>query len=113
MPHSFGLTHPGLDSANSQDIRRAESWDFPEPLVRMIRFHHEPEKAEEDQDLVSLVHLADALSRWLGIGLGRPGLACRFESTAVKRFHLRPEDLDRIMIELVSRMDETEQCLAA
>jgi putative nucleotidyltransferase with HDIG domain len=91
----------------------AEKWGFPSPLVNMIRYHHQPELAEEDQDLCSLVHLADALSQWLGIGLGRPGLASRFESSAVRRFGLKPEDLDRILIELVGTIDEAERGMAA
>jgi len=103
----LGMEHAELGA------RIAENWGFPETLTRMIRHHHEPEDTEEDNDLCSVVHLADALSHWLGIGLGRPGLACRFESAAVKKFKLRPEDLDRIMIDLLSRMEETEQSLAA
>lgn len=103
----LGMEHAELGA------RIAENWGFPESLVRMIRHHHEPELADVDVDLASMVHLSDALSHWLGIGLGRPGLACRFESAAVKRFKLRPEDLDRVMIELLSRMEETEQALAA
>lgn len=103
----LGIEHAELGA------RIAENWGFPESLVRMIRHHHAPDQAEEDADLCSIVHLADALSHWLGVGLGRPGLANRFESSAVKRFHLQPDDLDRILIELVDRMDQTEQSLAA
>jgi putative nucleotidyltransferase with HDIG domain len=91
----------------------AEKWAFPTPLVNMIRYHHQPEAAEADSDVCSLVHLADALAQWLGVGLGRPGLASRFESSAVRRFGLTPEDLDRILIELVEKMQQTEQSLAA
>jgi putative nucleotidyltransferase with HDIG domain len=91
----------------------AEKWGFPEPLVRVIRHHHQPEGADGDVDLCSIVHLADALSHWLGIGLGRPGLANRFESSAVKMLHLGAADLDRILIDLVEKMNETERSLAA
>jgi len=103
----LGMDHADLGS------RIAESWSFPPPLLAMIRHHHRPDEAPEDADLCSLVHLADALSHWLGIGLGRPGLAVRFESSAVRRFGLGPDDLDRTMIALVEQMEETLLSLAA
>ena len=103
----LGVGHAELGS------RIAATWDFPESLLSMIRHHHQPEEAGEDSDICSLVHLADALSHWLGIGLGRPGLAVRFESSAVRRFGLKPDDLDRVMIELVEEMEETERSLVA
>lgn len=103
----LGIEHAELGA------RIAESWGFPAPLLAAIRHHHDPESAGEEVDLCSLVHLADALAHWLGVGLGRPGLAVRFESSAVRHFGLRPDDLDRVMIELVERMEETEQSLAA
>ncbi len=103
----LGIEHAELGA------RIADSWEFPESLVQMIRHHHNPEEATEYEDLVSIVHLADALSHWLGVGLGRPGLAFRFDSAAVRRFDLKPEDLDRILIELVENLDSTERSLAA
>jgi putative nucleotidyltransferase with HDIG domain len=103
----LGIEHAELGS------HMAERWGFPESLVRMIGHHHHPDECAEEVDLCSMVHLADALSHWLGIGLGRPGLAVRFDSSAVRRFGFKPEDLDRIMIELVETLEETEQRLVA
>jgi putative nucleotidyltransferase with HDIG domain len=103
----LGTEHAELGS------QMAQRWGFPEPLVRMIGHHHDPEGCQEEIELCSIVHLADALSHWLGIGLGRPGLAVRFDSAAVRRFGFKPEDLDRIMIELVETLEQTEQRLAA
>ena len=103
----LGIGHPDLGA------RIAAAWDFPEPLLAMIRHHHQPEASENESEICSLVHLADALSHWLGIGLGRPGLAVRFESSAVRKFGLKPDDLDRVMIELVEKMEQTERTLVA
>jgi putative nucleotidyltransferase with HDIG domain len=104
---ALGIEHAELGA------RIAENWGFPASLVRMIRFHHNPDMADEDQDLCSLIHLSNALAQWLGLGLGRPGLASRFESSAVHRFNLTPADLDRILLELVEKLDETQSSLAA
>jgi putative nucleotidyltransferase with HDIG domain len=103
----FGVEHADLGA------RIAEKWGFPEGLVRAMRFHHQPEEADGDGELCALVHLGDSLSHWLGVGLGRPGLANRFAASAVRMFSLQPEDLDRILIELVEKFEETEQSLAA
>jgi putative nucleotidyltransferase with HDIG domain len=103
----FGAEHAEIGA------RIAEHWAFPASLVDMIRWHHQPESSKEHVDACSLVHLADALAHWLGVGLGRPGLAVRFESSAVRRFGLSPEDLDRILIELIEKTQQTEQSLAA
>ncbi len=102
----LGVEHAALGA------RIAEQWSFPAALAAMIRYHHEPHEATSFQDLCALVHLGDALAHWLGIGLGRPGLANRFESSAVRRFGLQPEDLDRILIDLVEKMEQTERALA-
>ncbi len=103
----FGVEHAEIGA------RIAEHWAFPPSLVEMIRWHHQPDGSSDHLDACCLVHLADALAHWLGVGLGRPGLAVRFESSSVRRFGLGPEDLDRILIELVEKTQQTEQSLAA
>jgi HD-like signal output (HDOD) protein len=37
----------------------AERWNLPDHLVEAIRLHHQPGKAGENKDLVSLIHCAD------------------------------------------------------
>jgi len=39
----------------------ARSWSFPESLVEAIRYHHEPENAVQNTELVHIVYLADLL----------------------------------------------------
>ena len=45
---------------------------MPADIARVIRSHHEPEKAEEDRTLIAVVSLADLLCRMSGIGYGYP-----------------------------------------
>ena len=45
--------------------RIAEKWNFPKNLVDVIRYHHSPESApQEEKVLVSLVNLADAMCHY-------------------------------------------------
>lgn len=54
----FGLAHP---EAGAQ---LAQHWDLPDELEECIRFHHEPRYASvEHRQMVSLIHVADVLSR--------------------------------------------------
>ncbi|MGD9161040.1 MAG: HDOD domain-containing protein [Desulfobacteraceae bacterium] len=51
----FGLTHTEAGG------KLAEMWGLPERLIDVIRYHHNPEEAEHDNDLNYLVYLADLL----------------------------------------------------
>lgn len=46
----------------------AESWNFPEPIVRAIGFHHRPSQAKEDVHMAGAIYVADAISYLLGLG---------------------------------------------
>ncbi|HRJ77534.1 MAG TPA: HDOD domain-containing protein [Planctomycetota bacterium] len=49
----------------------AETWQFPDSLVRVIRHFRDPDQCREDRPLLDLVHVASALA-W---ALGHPGAA--------------------------------------
>ena len=46
------------------------SWNLPEEVVAAARWHHRPAEAEEHQQAVDLIHLADALAMRAGWGGG-------------------------------------------
>jgi len=49
----------------------AQRWQFPEPVINAIRFHHDlPEKAPEECAIAAVVHIADYCSRKAKIGDG-------------------------------------------
>lgn len=60
-------------------IRLAEKWSLPSLLALTIGYHHKPgslppETQLEEAKLVSVIHLADLLSRMIGQGSGSDGL---------------------------------------
>lgn len=49
----FGINHIDIGK------RIADSWNFPEPLVDAILYHHTPEKAKSNKELVNIIYIAD------------------------------------------------------
>ncbi|RLB17033.1 MAG: hypothetical protein DRG82_07655 [Deltaproteobacteria bacterium] len=50
----------GIDHAQAGKLLGAK-WDLPRNLIDVIANHHCPEKSEEDEELVTVVHIADLL----------------------------------------------------
>jgi putative nucleotidyltransferase with HDIG domain len=53
----FGIDH------NLAGLHLAESWKLPEVIKDVILFHHNPDKAMKNKDLVHLVYVADAIAQ--------------------------------------------------
>lgn len=103
----LGVEHAELGA------RVAEHWQFPESLCGTIRFHHQPFAAPNGVDLAALVHLGDALTHWLGIGLGGPGLASQFDPRVLDHLGIESGEVDRLLILLSERIDQSNSELAA
>lgn len=74
----FGFDHSEIGA------RVAENWNMPEILVDSIKNHHWPEESKmEDKSLVSIVHLADAMTMMMGVGIGLDGLLYRLSEEAL------------------------------
>lgn len=79
----------------------AERWNLPADLVEAISCHHEPERAEINSKLTSIVHIADAATLQMGMGLGIDGLLYPMSQEAVKTLDLEQKDLEDLMAEIV------------
>lgn len=62
-----------------------EAWHLPEEIIRVVRHHHAPHTVTEAYHAVDAVHLADTISRIVGIGKGADG----------DRYHISRESLVR------------------
>ncbi len=71
-----------------------ESWSFPSNLIEAVRWHHEPDSAENPGTLIDIVHVANVLCLMLGIGAGVEGLHYRPSTTVTKRLGLKPKQLE-------------------
>ncbi|MCF6464009.1 HDOD domain-containing protein [Clostridium sp. Cult1] len=75
----------------------AEKWNFPKDLVETIGLHHIPEKSTIDPELVSIVHISDAITMMMGIGIGADGLKYNFSSFALERLNFNPIDIENLI----------------
>ena len=86
----------GFDHAQVGE-KVAAKWDLPPDLVDAIGHHHTPESSNANIKLVSIVHIADAITMMMGIGLGLDGLAYNLSPVAIETLNLDEEDFHNII----------------
>jgi HD-like signal output (HDOD) protein len=66
---AFGTDHAEVGGA------LCRHWQLPERIAQAVQFHHCPPVQGEGHDtLVDVVHAADIISLWSGLGIGQDGL---------------------------------------
>lgn len=83
----------GIDHAEAGALLLT-AWNVPETIVDVVRWHHEPDRAEFEQYPVDLVHVASHLSAGFGLGGGVDGLNYRPNAHALARLKV-----DHVMLE--------------
>jgi putative nucleotidyltransferase with HDIG domain len=83
---NFGIDHAMFGA----EIARC--WQLPEILVDAIAYHHEPQAAWCNPQLVAVVHVADIIMMILGIGIGIDGLRYSLDGEALKRLGISSEE---------------------
>lgn len=99
----LGFAHPQIGA------RIIKQWNLPSSLVEAVLYHHQPSEAETYKTLAYIVHLADAISGMLGVGLGNDGLMYTFEDNTLEVLGLNNEDVESIMGELADKIQEERQ----
>jgi HD-like signal output (HDOD) protein len=100
----------GIDHAEVGAILLSK-WDFPKELEVPVRWHHEPEKCEEDSLVTEIVHVADALTIMEGIGAGCEGLNYRLSETVVTKLGLDVDTIEKIIYKAQCRREEVKDLL--
>lgn len=90
----------GFDHAEIGE-RVALKWDLPPSLVEAIGYHHTPDLASLNPTLVSIVHIADAITMMMGIGLGLDGLQYNISQTALDNLNLNEKDIQNIISDVI------------
>ena len=92
----------------------AEKWNFPQILIDTIKYHHNPEKADqetcEDMDLLKIIHFADYLAVILGYGIGKDGMMQEIDMDCVESLGhpLCRENMESLMSDIVNLNSEIE-----
>jgi putative nucleotidyltransferase with HDIG domain len=84
-------------------------WSLPAGIVHAVRWHHQPEKAEQSDPMLDVVHVANML----GIGVGRDGLNYRPSPVVTKRLGLTTAHLEKVASQTLQWANELSQALAA
>ncbi|MDO9566903.1 MAG: HDOD domain-containing protein [Candidatus Desulfaltia sp.] len=78
----------------------ARKWNLPEVLVEAISFHHQPQEAKENPEVVSVVHIADNICSMIGYDCGADGLTGNIDQFAVSSINLHSDDVYMIVEKL-------------
>jgi putative nucleotidyltransferase with HDIG domain len=85
---AFGLDHAEIGA------KILKNWSLPPKIVNAVRWHHDPDSADEVSTLVDIVHVANVLCLMIGIGVGREGLQYEPSPLATKRLGLKAASLE-------------------
>jgi HD-like signal output (HDOD) protein len=77
-----------------------KAWNVPQALLSAIRYHHAPEKGNEN-DLTAMVHAADVIAMMSGIGVGMDGLLYEMDNKSMQVLGLQEADITALMMEMV------------
>lgn len=83
-----------------------KTWSLPENIVNAVRWHHDPDSAEESQILIDIVHIADVLCLMIGIGVGREGLRYKPSSGATERLGVANKHLEIVASKTLQSVSE-------
>jgi putative nucleotidyltransferase with HDIG domain len=92
---AFGADHAELGAI------LCERWSLPHEIVRAVRGHHEP-PSDPAEPLTDVVHAADCISRWAGLGLGCDGLMYPFDAAARERLGFSRDALEAIVADVLA-----------
>lgn len=71
-------------------------WSFPTNIVNAVRWHHNPELADQTDIILDIVHVANVLCRMIGIGSGRDGLQYQPSEIVARRLDLESRHLEKV-----------------
>lgn len=84
----------------SVGARIAEKWNLPSELVEAIAWHHDPARASVNPKLTSIVHIADVVCLYMGIGMGVDGLMYPVSQEAMEMLGINEQDIELFVNQL-------------
>jgi putative nucleotidyltransferase with HDIG domain len=78
----------------------AEMWNLPKPLIRVIRYHHDPDLGAPNP-LLDCVHIADFLAMSAGFNPGSDGLRYEVSAGAFNRAGIEPGEIPTLLEEFL------------
>ena len=97
---SFGTEHGELGA------RCVDSWGLWDAIQMAAHFHHQPETAEHNLSLVSLVHVANQLTKSWELGQASDASEAAPADFAISQLKLEPEFIDGLRDQAQDEFDE-------
>jgi len=85
-----------------------ESWGLPAEIVSAVRWHHDPDAADETSTLIDIVHVANVLCLMIGIGVGREGLQYKPSPVVTERLGIKSAHLEKVASHTLDWVSELE-----
>ena len=83
-----------------------EEWSFPEELITVARWHHDPDGPENKSQMLDVVHVANLICMMMGIGSGREELRQEPSPAAIKRLNVKTKDIEMAVSQTLQWMNE-------
>jgi putative nucleotidyltransferase with HDIG domain len=100
---AFGCTHAEAGAWFAEDI------GLPNGIVTSIKYHHRPSAAPDEMNLVSLVALAEALTRMFGPRVEDDGIWTPEHDAVLLEFSLSNDDLHKVAAKFTAARDDIER----
>ena len=96
---------------NHADIgaRILSQWSLPPDIVNTVRWHHDPESADQSDMMLDIVHVANVLCLMIGIGVGRDGLQHQPSGVVIKRLGLETHHLEKVASQTMQWVEELSE----
>ena len=93
--------------------RLLEQWHFPETLVAMVRWHHDPGAAGTHTTLAACIYLANLIAAFTGHSFGHQSFAVRGRGEALSILDLKTDSLEKFMIQTLDELKNAKLLNAA
>ncbi len=83
-----------------------QAWNFPNVLIQPVLYHHEPDKAPREYQLVTdYVHIASNLCLECGIGSGIDGLNYSNNINSIERLNIDMRTVESVICKLIGEIN--------
>ena len=102
---------PGTDHAEV-GARILEHWNLPAEVIRAVRWHHDPDSADDGDLQMDVVYLSNLLCQTSETSGQAGGNAVELSSTVIDRLGIQLEQFESISAKLARWVDELSGALA-
>jgi putative nucleotidyltransferase with HDIG domain len=108
---TFDVIEKKVLGFDHQDVgaHMAEAWNLPKPLIQAIQSHHRPLESAKYPEVVYCVHVADYLSRAMGLGIGGDSMSYSFREETLFGLHLGYSEMDKLADEMLERYEDQDR----